>query len=394
MNKEIDQSLLDRIFPRMVEWRRYLHQHPELSFQEYNTSRFVAETLRNLGMDVRTGVGGHGVVGILKGSLEGPVVALRADIDALPIQDEKECGYASKTEGVMHACGHDGHTATLLGVASYFSERRSLLRGEIRFLFQPAEEVIPGGAIRMIGDGALDGVDVIYGVHLWTPLEAGKVSSVPGPMMASVDDFVIDVIGKGGHGGLPHDTVDSVVVGASIVLHLQTVVSRSVDPLQPAVVSVGSIQAGTTQNVIADRCRLKGTVRTFDEHTRTLIRDRIEATVRNSCAMYGAEAEIEYLEGYPTLVNDERETERFFRVATALFGEAKVERCRPVMPAEDFAYYLQRVPGCFLFVGAGNERDGIVHPHHHPRFDIDEASMMNAAKVMIRMAVDYALDGK
>ncbi len=379
----------EALFPDMVEWRRHLHRNPELSYQEHNTMKFIADQLIAFGIDTQSGVGDTGVIGTIKGSLPGKTVALRADIDALPIQDEKECEYASQVEGVMHACGHDGHTAGLLAVARYFSENRDTLKGEIRLIFQPGEEVCPGGALKMIAAGALEGVDVIYGVHLWSPLPVHTLASAAGPIMASVDDFVIDITGKGGHGGIPHVTVDSVLTGAQLVVQLQSIVSRNVNPLQPAVLTIGTINSGTAKNVIAETCRITGTVRTFDEETRAVIRKRFEELTQHTCAMNGATVEIDYMMGYPPLVNHAGETERFFQVAKAVFGEEQVQVTPPMMPAEDFSYYVQQVPGCFIFVGAGNEDKGITYPHHHPRFDIDEAAMLNAAQILVSMAENY-----
>lgn len=309
-------------------------------------------------------------------------------MDALPIQDEKTCEYASQVPGVMHACGHDGHTATLLGVAEYFSTRRETLRGEIRLIFQPAEEVCPGGALSMIEAGALDGVDVIYGVHLWTPIPVGTAASRPGPLMASTDEFFIELSGRGGHGGMPHAAVDSVVAGAALVLQLQSVVSRSVNPLDPAVVTIGSIHGGTAQNVIADTCRLAGTVRCFQEETRRKIRERIEQLAAGTAHAYGAGVTIDYMTGYPSLVNHQEEYERFRQTAEREVGLA-CELSPQIMPAEDFAYYLQRVPGCFMLVGAGNPQKNAVYPHHHPKFDIDEEAMLHAASLLIAMAEAY-----
>lgn len=379
---------LEQLYPVMVERRRYLHRHPELSYKEKETSAFIADILRQAGAEVTAEVGGHGVVAVIKGSLPGPVVALRADMDALPIQDEKDCEYKSEVPGVMHACGHDGHTATLLGIAEYFCGRRDQLAGEVRLLFQPAEEVCPGGAVAMIAAGALDGVDVIYGVHLWTPVPVGTAVSTDGPLMASTDEFFVEITGRGGHGGMPHKAVDTVVAGSALVMALQSIVSRSVNPLDPAVITIGSFQAGTIQNVIAERCRLMGTVRCFDQETRGLIHERIEAVVQHTALSYGAEAKLEYVPGYPTLINDKTETERFFKVASQT-GVIKPEVTRPIMPAEDFSYYLQKVPGCFVLVGAGNPLKGADYPHHHPKFDIDEEAMGHAAELLISLTEDY-----
>lgn len=384
----MEEKLLSELFPSMVERRRHFHRHPELSFMEKGTSAKIAGILQKLGIETTVNVGGFGLVAHIRGELPGKTVALRADMDALPIQDEKTCEYASQQPGVMHACGHDGHTATLLALAEYYSRTKAKLRGEIRLIFQPAEEVCPGGAKSMIEEGALDGVDVIYGVHLWTPVPVGTVASAPGPLMASTDEFFIDVQGRGGHGGMPHKTVDSVVAASALVLQLQSVVSRSVDPLDPAVVTIGSIQGGTAQNIIADRCRLSGTVRCFREETRALIRERIHGLAQNTAAAYGAEAHINYMMGYPSLVNDEGEYRRFMQVAPGVFG-LRAELSPKIMPAEDFAYYLQQVPGSFMLVGAGNPEKGAIYPHHHPKFDIDEDAMLHAAGLLAAMAESY-----
>jgi len=382
---------LDRLLPDMTAWRRHLHMHPELSFQEKRTSAWIAERLREIGCDeVREGVGGTGVVAVIRGARPGPVVALRADIDALPIQDEKDVPYRSTVPGVMHACGHDAHTAALLGVAAHYAGAREGMAGERRLLFQPAEEVTPGGAIGMIEDGALDGVSAIYGVHVWTPLPFGTIASAPGPVMAAADDFHLEIKGKGGHGGMPQETIDAIAAGAAFVQAVQTIVSRSVDPLEPAVVTIGSFQAGSAPNIVAEVCRLSGTVRTFDPKVRALAQERLRGIADAVCRQFGASYEIDWLDGYPPVVNDGREAERFFTVARRLFGDGAVERMRPLMVCEDFAYYLERVPGCFMFVGAGNAACGAVHPHHHPRFDIDERAMLSTARLLVAMADHFA----
>lgn len=378
---------VDLQLSEMVKWRRHLHQHPELSYQEKETSAFVASKLETFGVEVKRSMSGYGVTGILRGTRPGKTVVLRADMDALPIQEESQCEYTSQSEGVMHACGHDGHTSMLLGVAAYYSSRLDELEGELRFLFQPAEEVCPGGALDLIAEGALEGADAIYALHLWSPLPTGIVGSAPGALMASADEFFIDIIGKGGHGGIPNRTIDSIVAGAALVTQLQSIVSRSVDPLRPAVLSVGTIQGGFAQNVIAERCRITGTVRAFDEETRNLIRHRIEEMTASTVAAYGAEAKVDYVMGYPPLVNHEGEFERFLKVAPEALGEAvQVIEMEKLMPAEDFAYYVQEIPGCFMFVGAGNPDKGAVYPHHHSKFDFDEDAMLYGAKLLIAMA--------
>lgn len=384
------QEYLQSINPDIVAWRRYLHRHPELSFQEKRTSAWIAEQLQAIGCEYRTGVGGWGVVAVFRGQTSGPVIALRADIDALPIQDEKTCEYASTVPGIMHACGHDAHTASMLGIASYYASLKGNFAGERRLFFQPAEEVTPGGALEMIRDGALEGVDAIYGVHLWTPFPFGTVATRSGPFMASADEFDIELIGRGGHGGLPHETVDTVVAGSALVQALQSIVSRNVNPLEPAVVTVGSIQAGTTANVIAERCYLKGTVRSFTEETRLSIRRRLEEVAERTADLYGATAKTDYRMGYPPVVNEAGETERFFRVAAEQFGEEAVRESSLIMAGEDFAYYVKQTKGCFMFVGAGNEEAGAAYPHHHPKFNVDERAMLVSARLLIAMAEDYA----
>jgi amidohydrolase len=380
-------SRYESYYQQVVAWRRHLHRHPELSFQEKETAAFVANLLESWGIKVRTGVGGNGVVGFLQGGIPGPTVALRADMDALPMQDEKDCEYASQVPGVMHACGHDAHTATLLGVARTLSEFRDSLRGNVVFIFQHAEEMTPGGALSMIADGALEGVDSVYGVHLWTPFATGTVASKPGPFMAAADEFIIEVKGKGGHGGLPHQTVDSIVTASHLVVNLQTIVSRHVDPTAAGVVSVGSVHGGTSFNVIAEKTLLNGTVRTFDAELRMDIKHRLEKMTEATCSMFGASAIIDYKLGYPPLVNDERETARFFEVGKEVAGENQVMISPYIMAGEDFAYYVQQIPGCFMFVGAGNADKGIVHPHHHPKFDIDERAMLLSGKLLISMTI-------
>lgn len=376
---------VDLLYPEMVGWRRYLHQHPELSYYEKETAAYVAKHLQEWGIEVRTGVGGNGVVGRLRGNGGGPTVALRADMDALPIQDEKQCEFSSKVPGVMHACGHDAHTATLLGVAKIMAEHRDKLNGDVVFLFQHAEELSPGGANSMIRDGALDDVDYVYGIHLWTPFPVGTAYCKAGPIMAAADEFEIVVKGKGGHGGLPHETVDSIAIASHLVVNLQTIVSRTVDPTQPCVVSVGSFHSGSSFNVIAERAMLNGTVRTFDPELRMEVKARLETMVEQTCRMHGADYAIDYKLGYPPVINDEGEAERFFRAGAQA---AEVKPSPLIMAGEDFAYYLHHKKGCFMFVGAGNAEQGIVHPHHHPKFDIDETSMAVAAKLFISMVSD------
>lgn len=382
------QKRLEELYPELVRIRRDLHMHPELSFQEVETPRKIAEYLTGLGIAVRTGVGGRGVVGTLKGAKPGKRIALRADFDALPIQDEKDVDYKSRVPGVMHACGHDLHTASLLGAAQVLSEYRDELHGEIVFIFQFGEEVIPGGAIRMIEDGCLDGVEAIYGAHVWTSLPAGTIGIIPDRAMASGDRFDIEIIGKGGHGGRPQVTVDALLVGAQLVSSLQSIVSRQIDPLKAAVITVGTFQAGQAYNVIAGRAAISGTVRTFDEDVRAAAEASIRRIADAVCAGYGAEAVVRFERGYPALVNDPEHIRKVEESAIRLVGEERVRRPSPSMGMEDFAYYLQKVPGAFFFVGGGNEAMGAVYPNHHPKFDADERAMLTIGGMFLSLIAD------
>jgi amidohydrolase len=386
----VNDVTLQSLYPDMVNWRRHLHRHPELSFKEYETSRFIADLLESWGLEVRRGLaGGTGVMAKLVGGRTGRTVALRADIDALPIADQKRNEYSSTVPGVMHACGHDAHTAQLLAVARYYTLNREETAGTRVFLFQPGEEFLPGGAVGMIADGVLEGVEAVYGVHVWSPFAAGIVAVRPGPFMACPDEFEVEITGRGGHAGLPHQAVDALVTGAALVNALQTIVSRTVNPLDSAVVSVGKFESGTANNVISDRCRLSGTVRTFTPEVRALVRRRLEDIIRHTCEMYGAEYRFQYFEGYPPVVNDEAEAQRVVSVASAMLPQGEVQLSDPIMAGEDFSYYLAQKPGCFFMIGAGRD-DGTSAPHHHPRFDIDERVMLVAARMLVGVADDSA----
>lgn len=380
---------IELLFPKMVEWRRNFHKYPELSFQEIRTSEQVANMLRELGLEVRTQIGGNGVVALLRGKEPGPTVGLRADMDALPIQDEKTCEYRSQIPGVMHACGHDGHMTILLGTAALLKEMRDELKGNVLFLFQHAEELLPGGAKSMIEAGVLDGVDVMYGIHLWSSLPTGVVGIRPGKLMAAADSFELEITGKGGHGGLPHQAIDAVAIASHVVVNLQTIVSRQLDPLKSGVITVGTIQGGQAFNVIAEKCRLTGTVRSFDPVVREQLVKQMEEVIAATCHMYGAQYDFRYHWGYPPVVNDETEARRMAEVAGQVVGAERVCEMSPMMGGEDFAYYLEQRKGAFCFVGAGNEELGITAPHHHPRFDLDERALKVGVELFIRTVVHY-----
>lgn len=384
--KQTVEEMVEQLFPVMVERRRYLHQHPELSFHEVDTPQFIADRLTELGIEVRTGVGGRAVVGTIRGGKPGKTVALRADFDALPIQDEKTVDYRSTVPGVMHACGHDGHTATLLAVAEILVRQKEQLAGNVVLIHQHAEEVVPGGARDMVADGCLDGVDVIFGTHLWSTTKLGTIGYRVGPVMAAADKFELTLFGRGGHGAKPHETIDAVVLGATVVKELQSIVSRRLDPLQQAVLTIGTLHAGNTFNVIADSAELTGTIRTFDPEVAEQIVHEMERTIKGVCDAAGATYSFTYERGYPAVVNHPEETNLLRTVASDIMGADHVFEIAPTMGGEDFAYYLQQVPGTFFFTGAGDET---FYPHHHPKFDFEEQAMQHAARILIEVTLRY-----
>ena len=380
---------IEAMYDQMVEWRRYLHENPELSFEEYNTSEMIADLLEDFGIEVERNVGGMGVVGKIYGQKPGKTIALRADFDALPIQDEKEVAYKSKVPGVMHACGHDGHTATLLAVAKVLQDNRADLAGNVVLLHQHAEEVPPGGAIAMIEDGCLEGVDVVYGAHLASGSELGSVIYTIGPTSAASDTFEIKIQGKGGHGASPHETIDAVAVGAQIANQLKHIVSRRVNPQKPAVLSIGSFHAGKAGNVIADTAELTGTVRTLDEDVRSLIEEEMEQLISGVCKAFHATYTFTYTKGYPPTINTPQETNYLLDCIKENLPETVLINLEKTgMGGEDFAYYLQKRPGTFFSVGARNEEIGAIYPHHHPKFTFDERAMLDTAKIFLSI-VDY-----
>ncbi len=376
--------------PRLVAWRRRFHAHPELSFEEEETAAAVAEELTRLGLPVARPVR-TGVVAEVVGAASGPVVVLRADLDALPLQEENRVEYASRRPGVMHACGHDGHTAILLGAAVMLAERRACLPGRVRLVFQPAEEKPPGGARAMVEAGVLEGVRAAVGFHLWSDLPVGTVGVREGPIMAAADEFRVEVTGRGGHGAQPHQAVDACLVAAQIIVNLQAIVSRRVNPLRPAVISVGRVQAGQAFNVIAPRAWLEGTVRSLDEDTRALLHRELARVVEHTCALAGAEGKVEVFGGYPPVVNDGAVAAVVRAAAETAAGREAVLTPEPLMGGEDFAYFAREVPSCYFLLGARNEARGIVHPHHHPRFDLDEDALPLGVEVLVRAA--FALLG-
>nr|WP_309098926.1 M20 family metallopeptidase [Fredinandcohnia onubensis] len=380
---------LDKNYTEMVDIRRYLHQHPEVSFKEYKTAEYISNFYKNLGIEVRTNVGGNGVVAKIHGNKPGPTVALRADFDALPIQDEKDVPYKSTVPGVMHACGHDGHTATLLVLAKTLHEMKEQLAGTVVLIHQHAEEFAPGGAISMIEDGCLEGVDVVFGTHLWATTPTGTIEYRVGPIMAAADRFEVKIQGSGGHGAHPHTTKDAVVIGSQLVMNLQQIVSRRVDPVESAVVSIGSFVAENPFNVIADSVKLGGTVRTFSEDVRDQIEHEIERIVKGTCIAADSTYSYAFHRGYPAVVNHKEQTDFLVEAAENVPGVTNVTEAAPQMGGEDFAYYLQHVPGTFFFTGAKPADVTEAFPHHHPKFDIDEKAMLIAAKTLGSATLNY-----
>ena len=377
----------DALAADAVALRRDLHAHPELGFAEHRTAGIVAERLTALGLEVHTGVGGTGVVGILAGAQPGPTIMLRADMDALPIPEENDVPYVSQNAGVTHACGHDAHVAMLLGAATLLRESTAQLHGRLAFVFQPAEEG-GGGAKAMLEDGLIErfAIERAYGQHIGTMLPSGVFGLRAGPLMASVDSFDLVVEGRGGHGAMPNRSIDPVVVAAEVVTALQRVVSREVDPVEPAVVTIGAINGGTTYNVIPPRVALKGTVRSFSESTRADMEASIRRIAEHTCAAAKATCAMDWHPSYPVTENDPAQTTFVRDVLTAEFGETRVIESPPVMGSEDFSYFAQVVPACFWFIGAGD--DAHPFPNHHPAFDIDEKAIVAgiAAHVTVALA--------
>ncbi len=387
------KSDIDELVPGMVAMRRDLHEHPELAFEEVRTSSIVAQRLRTMGLEVQTGIAKTGVVGLLRGGASKPgakTIAIRADMDALPIHELNEIDYRSTIDGKMHACGHDGHTSILLAVADILHKRRTELTGNVKFVFQPAEERI-GGAEPMIQEGAMQGVDGIIGLHLISDYPLGRVGVRAGPIFASADRFILTVKGKGGHAAMPETTVDPIVISAYIVTALQTLISRETSPFSPAVITIGIIQAGTAFNIIPESAEMHGTMRAFSaEHRSKLVR-RISEVAQGIATAMGGSCEIEVIDGCPPCVNDSTVTEIVHNAAVATVGEKEVDDGEEVMTtgSDDMACFLQAVPGCYFIVGAKNEQKGANYPHHHPRFNIDEDALPIGVEVLSRAAMDF-----
>ena len=380
---------LENAYEDMVSIRRYLHQHPEVSFQETKTAKYIQDFYTELGIPFQANVGGNGVVARIKGALPGKTIALRADFDALPIQEENDVPYKSTVPGVMHACGHDGHTATLLVLARTMNEMKDQLSGEYVFIHQHAEEYAPGGAKPMIEAGCLQGVDAIFGTHLWSLTPVGTIEYKSGPIMAAADRFEITVQGMGGHGANPHQAKDAIVTASQLVVNLQQLVSRRVNPTEAAVLSVGSFVAENAFNIIADSAKLAGTVRTFNAEVRDIMETELERVIKGTCMTADSTYSFQYTRGYPPVINHSVETDFLKTTAEEVTGVEIVKESDLHMIGEDFGYYLEKVPGTFFFTGA--MPSGEVYPHHSPKFDFDERAMLIAAKTLGAAAINYQL---
>ena len=383
------QALNDELVAR----RRDFHMHPELAFKETRTAGIVAEELHQLGLEVQTGVGKTGVIGILEGAADGPTVLYRADMDALPIDEANDAEYASRAEGVMHACGHDGHTAIALGIARLLSGHREDFAGRVKFVFQPAEEV-GGGAAAMIADGALESPapDISLGIHLWNDLEVGQVSAVAGPTMSGAGAFKITIAGKGGHGAMPHQTADPIVAAAQVIVALQSLVSRNVDPLDMVVLTIGTIEGGSARNIIPTSVSFAGSYRLFREETRHLIMRRMKEIAEGVAQGMGCSAEVDAGFGIGPVVNDANVTARA-RDVFSRFGDNVQVVSQPWMASEDVGLLMESNPGAYLLVGSANRARSLDYPHHHPRFDFDERVLPLGVGIMSAAIADYLVAG-
>lgn len=375
---------------QLVADRRHFHRHPELGFQEHETAAYVSERLHKLRIDHQTGIAQTGVVGLIHGANPGRTVLLRADMDALPLTEETGAEYASERPGVMHACGHDGHTAILLAVGEILSQRRDQLNGTVKLVFQPAEEG-PGGAQPMIAAGVMESphVDACFGLHLANETRVGQIVIQGGPVQASADTFDIVVHGIGGHGAMPEQTVDAVAIGAAIVNELQRLVSREVSPTDTAVVTVGSFHAGTRHNIIAKRAVLEGTLRTLKAETRAFLQRRISEVATHVAQAARATCDVSFGLGYPITINDEAMAAFARGVAQTVVPPEQVSGMQPIMGSEDMSYFLNAAPGCYAYLGSANPERNLNHPHHGPYFDFDEACLPIGAELLSQLAISY-----
>jgi amidohydrolase len=383
-------GLAREIHAEVVNYRRHFHAHPELSMQEFKTAAFIEERLKEWGISFQSGIATTGIVATIYGKNPGSdLIALRADMDALPIKEVGAAAYKSQNEGVMHACGHDVHMASLLGTAYILNQLKDEWEGSIRLIFQPSEEAYPGGASLMIKEGVLESPKprVIFGQHVFPNLDAGVIGFRPGPSMASTDEIYITVKGKGGHGATPELNVDPVVAAANVLIALQQLVSRNAPPSVPTVLSFGRFIADGKMNIIPNEATLDGTLRTYDEHWRKQAHEKIRQIVVKTAEAHGATCEVRIEHGYPSLLNDKDVTERAMNHAAELLGQEKVMEIEPRMTAEDFAYYSRIVPACFYRLGIRNQEKGITANLHTPDFDVDEDALLTGPALMAWLAM-------
>ncbi|MGE7665187.1 amidohydrolase [Ureibacillus composti] len=380
---DVNRSI-ESIQSDVIGWRRHLHMHPEISFQEEKTAQFVYETLQSFGNLEISRPTKTSVVARLIGGQPGKVLGLRADMDALAIHEENDFEFASKVPGVMHACGHDAHTAMLLGTAKILTSMKESIKGEVRFVFQHAEEIHPGGAQEMVKAGVLDGVDCMVGVHLMSTIPVGKIVLNYGPVTANSDRFDITIKGKGGHASQPENAIDPLVIGAQVVTNLQQIVARNANPQDKLVLSVTNFQAGLgAYNVIPDSVKLSGSVRSFGEEVRELTVRSMERIVKGITEAHGATYELDYRYGYGSVINEENVTKLVEETILEQWDENPLLEMPALMGGEDFSAFSNEVPSCFVLIGAGNEEKGITYPHHHPRFTVDEDSFKDGVKLFI-----------
>lgn len=377
----------------VIDLRRDFHKHPELNFKEKRTAKIVENYLKEIGLEVKTGIAKTGVVGLLRGKANGLTILLRADMDALPLQELNNVPYKSVNNGIMHACGHDGHTAMLLVAAKILSRYKDKIKGNIKFVFQPSEEKSPGGAIKMIQQGVMENpvVDKAFGLHLATMFDTGTIGIKDGVFTAEADEFTITIKGKGGHGAYPHTAIDPVVVASHIVIGLQSIVSREIDPLDSVVVTIGEIHAGDAFNIIPETAILTGTVRSLNKNTAKEVSEKIKRISKNIASAYKTKASLKYIFGYPPIINSKKETEIVENIAKEIVGSQNVFKAPVSMGGEDMSYFLEKANGSFYWLGAGNKAKGLNKPHHNPYFDFDEEALIIGVEMHVNVALHYLL---
>ena len=371
---------------KVIDYRRYFHQHPELSNEEHETRKFIMNELESLGYNCIS-YSGRDIVIEISGEKSGKTAIIRADMDALPVTEDTGLSFSSKNDGIMHACGHDGHMAVLLGLVHYFHEHKEEIEGTIRFLFQHAEEVVPSGALEVIKNRGLEGASAIFGFHLWEPLGTGLIGMRSGATMAGCSKFVIDIQGKGGHGSMPNETIDPTIIVAEFIMQLQTIVSRVLHPLENAVISIGEIQSGSSYNIIPDSARISGTVRQFDTKVLRKIHSQMDKILEGLCHTSGASYVLDFDDGDPPLINDENLYELVKETAHSLFDKEVIKEISPILGSEDFSNYTMELPGMYIYFGVG--KPDKTYGHHHPKFDIDEEMLVPAMNLLSQSVINY-----